>query len=274
MEAEVRAWKPPIAGIREVLHARFVTHAYPRHTHETWTLFVVDDGVVHYDLDRHARCAAPSDVSILPPYVVHDGRPGTDAGYRKRVIYLEAAVLGDDRIGPAVDAPSITERHLRRRLDQLFTSLECIDDALEAETRFAFLVERLRHLLDRHPRTPSAPASAIPDPSGIELAEALRAILDERLFESVTMARAAAEIGASPTRLSRAFAATFGIPPHAYVDARRLEAARARILRGQPLADVALDVGYHDQAHLNRRFKRFLGTTPGRFGEGIRIRPS
>jgi AraC-like DNA-binding protein len=27
-------------------------------------------------------------------------------------------------------------------------------------------------------------------------------------------------------------------------------------------------VGYVDQAHLNRRFKRFLGTTPGRFGGG------
>jgi AraC-like DNA-binding protein len=41
--------------------------------------------------------------------------------------------------------------------------------------------------------------------------------------------------------------------------------ARDRILRGQPLADVAAEVGFFDQAHLTRRFKRFLGTTPGRF---------
>ena len=59
--------------------------------------------------------------------------------------------------------------------------------------------------------------------------------------------------------------AAFGIAPHAYVDARRLDAARERILGGEPLVDVALDVGYVDQAHLSRRFKRFLGTTPGRF---------
>ena len=40
--AHVTAWRPPVAGIREVLHARFQAHAYPRHAHDTWTLFIVD----------------------------------------------------------------------------------------------------------------------------------------------------------------------------------------------------------------------------------------
>ena len=50
-----------------------------------------------------------------------------------------------------------------------------------------------------------------------------------------------------------------------YVLGRRLDAARDRILAGQPLADVAAEVGFTDQAHLTRRFRRFLGTTPGQF---------
>jgi AraC-like DNA-binding protein len=53
--------------------------------------------------------------------------------------------------------------------------------------------------------------------------------------------------------------------PHAYVIGRRLDAARDRILAGQSLAGVAADVGFCDQAHLSRRFKQFLGATPGRF---------
>ena len=81
------------------------------------------------------------------------------------------------------------------------------------------------------------------------------------------MAAAAELLGADPTHLARGFKATFGIAPHAYVVTRRLEIARDRILDGQPLADVAADVGFFDQAHLTRRFKRFLGVTPGRFLE-------
>ena len=98
-----------------------------------------------------------------------------------------------------------------------------------------------------------------------DLAERARAILDARLFEPVTMAALAAELGTGPTQVAREFREAFGIPPHRYVLGRRLDAARDRILAGQPLADVAAEVGFTDQAHLTRRFRRFLGTTPGQF---------
>jgi DNA-binding MarR family transcriptional regulator len=45
-------------------------------------------------------------------------------------------------------------------------------------------------------------------------------------------------------------------------------ATRDRILRGQPLADVAAELGYVDQAHTTRRSRHFLGTTSGRFARG------
>src|SRR6476660_2218403 len=108
----IRAWKPPIAGIREVLHARFTDHAYPPHTHETWTLFIVDDGAIRNDLDRNPRAAEPSMVSVLQPDVVHYGRPATSRVFRKRVLYLETSVLGEHLIGPAVDRPVIAGRAL------------------------------------------------------------------------------------------------------------------------------------------------------------------
>jgi hypothetical protein len=42
-----------VPGISEVLHAEFVEHAYPPHTHDTLTVFVVDEGQIRYNLDRH-----------------------------------------------------------------------------------------------------------------------------------------------------------------------------------------------------------------------------
>jgi AraC-like DNA-binding protein len=263
------AWKPPIAGIREVLHARFATHAYPLHTHDTWTLFIVDDGAIRYDLDRHARGAVPSMVSILPPYVVHDGRPATSDGFRKRVLYLETSVLGEQLIGPAVDQPVLPDASLRSAVSSLHDALGCVDDLLEADTRLAFVTERIRAALGEPAsrRPVRAPLPQRPQRPRIDNAERLRDYLDARTFEAVTLTAAAADLGSSVTQLARAFSGTFHIAPHAYVLGRRLDAARDRILAGQPLADVAAEVGFSDQAHLTRRFKRFLGTTPGRFGE-------
>ena len=257
----VRAWKPPIPGVREVLHARFTDHAYPLHTHDAWTVFIVDDGVVRYDLGRHDRLAEPSMVSVLPPHVAHDGRPARAGGYRKRVIYLEPDVLGEAVIGRSVDRPDVRATGLRGEVAGLHDALVCADDALDAETRLAFVVERIRASFGMA-QTPGT------EPSRPDAADALRAFLDARLFDSVTLAEASTAVGATPTQAARAFSAAFGISPHVYVTGRRLDAARARILDGEPLADVAASVGFYDQAHLTRRFKRFLGVTPGLFGRG------
>jgi len=254
----IKAWKPPVPGIREVLHARFIDHAYPLHTHDTWTLFIVDDGSIRYDLDRLPRGADVAMVGLLPPHVVHDGRPGTPAGYRKRVLYLESSLLPEHLIGPAVDRSEVRAHGLRREISRLHDLLVCADDAFEAETRLGFVAERIRTALGD---APVQPDGARRD----RLAESLRAHLDAHLFEPITLAAAAQGVGSGTTLVARAFTNAFGIPPHRYLIGRRLDAARDRILRGQPLADVAAEVGFVDQAHLTRRFPQFLGTTPGRF---------
>jgi hypothetical protein len=146
----VRAWKPAVPGIHEVFHARFVDHAYPPHTHEAWTVFIVDEGAIRYDLETRRRGAAGARVTILPPYVVHDGRPATGAGFRKRVLYLGSDVLDEDLTGRAVDDPDIEDRTLVRELGSLHGMLGDPDADLAAETALAAVRSRIRaHLRAR-----------------------------------------------------------------------------------------------------------------------------
>jgi len=129
----IRAWNPGIAGIREVFHARFTDHAYPKHTHDVWTLFIVDNGAIRYDLERRAGGAETSMVSILPPHIVHDGRAADGRGFTKRVLYLETSVIDEALIGAAVDDPVLHAAGLRSRVAALHDALICAEDALEAE---------------------------------------------------------------------------------------------------------------------------------------------
>ena len=79
--ADLRAWAPAVPGIAEVFHARFTDHAYPAHAHDTWTLLVIDQGVIRYDLHRHEHGALRTAVTLLPPHVAHTGRSATEHGF-------------------------------------------------------------------------------------------------------------------------------------------------------------------------------------------------
>ena len=254
----VQAWQPAVPGFAEVFHASFVEHAYPLHTHDTWTLLVVDDGVIRYDLDRAHHGTTATEVTLLPPHIPHDGRAATRDGFRKRVLYLDATALGEELIGRAADSPNVRDPLLRTRIDQLHATLAGPGDPLEAESRLALICERLRGRLSPSSRPPQSGRS-------VRLAAALRDLLDARGGHGFTLTEAAAALHAHPVHLVRSFTSAYGIAPHAYLMGRRVDVARRLLLSGHTGAETAAAAGFYDQAHLTRVFRRYVGTTPGRY---------
>ena len=258
----VRAWRSRVAGVAEVLHAEWREHAYPGHTHDTWTLLLVDDGTIGYELDRRGHAAVPrSGVTLLPPHVVHDGRPATSRGFRKRVVYLDGDVFAESLIGSAVDGPLILDAPLRDESYRLDRAL-VLEDDLEAESRLALVVERLAWHLTGRPDPVVAPAPAV-------VARRAREVLDHDPAAVGGIAAVAQAVGVSSAHLVRSFTRSYGIPPHRYLLGRRLDLARRRLLAGQALVDVAAATGFYDQSHLTRHFKRLLAVTPGRYQRGV-----
>ncbi|TLS43087.1 AraC family transcriptional regulator [Streptomyces montanus] len=262
---EVSAWRPRVPGVVEVFHAHFTEYAYPMHVHDAWTLLIVDDGAVRYDLDRHQHGTPHDTVTLLPPHVPHNGAPATPYGFRKRVVYLDATQLDDSFIGSAVDSPELADPVLRRRVGQLHTALKHPGDELEAAGRLALIGERLRGHL--RPRPDDDRLSPRPGPG---VAHALRELLDARLVPGIALDEAARLVHAHPAHLVRAFSAAFGIAPHQYLMSRRVDQARRLLLDGHPPVEVAAATGFYDQSHLTRHFKRLVGVAPGRYRAGSR----
>jgi hypothetical protein len=119
----VRAWRPPVPGVSEVLHAHFTEHAYPAHTHDHWTLLLVDTGGVDYAVDGRPRMAEPAALTVLPPHVPHDGRAARTEGFDKRVLYVDDSWLDGSLAGAAVDAPMIRDTNLVAELGRLHGAL-------------------------------------------------------------------------------------------------------------------------------------------------------
>jgi len=80
----------------------------------------------------------------------------------------------------------------------------------------------------------------------------------------------AAAARVSRHRLTRLFRAAYGLPPHRFVLAQRIRAARRLLERGTAPAEVAAQTGFFDQSHLHRHFTRTLGMTPAAYAAALR----
>lgn len=70
--------------------------------------------------------------------------------------------------------------------------------------------------------------------------------------------------GLSQSYFCSAFRESTGMPPQQWQMKARVERAKNLLKKGDtPLASVAVGLGFADQAHLTRVFRKIVGTTPG-----------
>jgi AraC-like DNA-binding protein len=268
MVDRARFWRPAgLFGV-EALQATFRTHRYRRHAHATWTVAVMQRGAAEFDAERRHYTAPTGRVFVIPPEVVHTGDPATPDGYTYAVLYLPPAVLeraaGEHGrraprsareivIGDPGLARALRRFHGRVGSDAVPLGLE---EALE---------DVLAGLLPHLRPGGGPPGGGRPHPA---VARA-RAMLDERWRENVPLGALAGHAGLSRHRLVHVFREQVGLPPHAYQVTVRVREAQRRIRAGDPLARVAADCGFYDQAHLTKAFRAIVGAPPGGYSRSL-----
>lgn len=256
------ASRRPVDGV-ELFSAWFTGAPYARHRHDTYAVGVTDGGVQVFDYRGSVHASRAGQVVVLYPDEAHDGRAGIAEGFGYRIVYIEPSRLVEAvRVlrGRAWPLPFVREvvsanARLARAIDAAFGApleplavdgviLDMAEGLIAAESGAGLLasgrvdvaaVERARELLD---------------------AERTRVVRSSEL-ESIT--------GLTRYELARQFRLMLGTSPHRYLVMRRLELARDRMHADRPLAEVAYDAGFADQAHFTRAFKRAFGLTPARY---------
>jgi AraC family transcriptional regulator len=148
--------------------------------------------------------------------------------------------------------------------------------ALDAELREGgpggrLLAESLGNVLAVHLlRHFTAPGPADAHAGGSLPRHKLRAVVEyihEHLDAELSLDHLAAVAHISPYHFARLFKNSTGLSPHQYVIARRVERAKGLLREGTrlPLAEIAAEVGFADQSHFTRHFKRLVGVTPRQF---------
>ncbi len=81
--------------------------------------------------------------------------------------------------------------------------------------------------------------------------------------------------GLSASQFTRAFRRSTGVPPHRWHLNARIRRAQQLIRdTDQPLAEIALSIGFADQSHFANTFSRWMGVSPGVWRREQRFAPA
>jgi len=87
--------------------------------------------------------------------------------------------------------------------------------------------------------------------------------IDAHIAEKISLARLAKLAELSRYHFAHVFKQTFGVPPHRYQAARRMERATDLLLQSTlPVTQVAIRVGFCETSSFTRAYRRYAGVTP------------
>jgi AraC-like DNA-binding protein len=248
----------------ECLEAWFQGAAYHTHRHDTYAICVTTVGVQSFAYRGVAESSTPGQVVVLHPDERHDGHAGTAAGFGYRIVYVEPALIAEAaqvRCGhpcplPFVPTPVVTSARLSAAITSAFQSTR------EPLAIDSLVVQLAAGLMEADPCCPQESIARRLDLAALEQA---RQFLDAEKLRVVHSAELEAVTGLTRYDLARQFRLRYGTSPYRYLLMRRLDDARRRIAQQRPLAAVARETGFADQAHLTRMFKAAYGLTPARY---------
>ncbi len=205
------------------------------------------------------------DVMLLEPGEIHRNTwVHEPADFKVVLIPLELFVDAAKELGQPL-APhfrlALVDGFKSRLFNAVYRLGEAIENGatiLEQQCRFVVCVRLLLEQAEQRP--PQDPIG-----NAHRAVERARIYLREHYAEPVSLAELANLTRLSRFHLVHAFTRYAGLPPHAYQIHIRIERARAMLLRGIPPVEVASIVGFADQSHFNRHFKRIWRVTPSRY---------
>ncbi|MBZ0295483.1 MAG: AraC family transcriptional regulator [Anaerolineae bacterium] len=264
----VRYWCKREFDALELLHARYITHSFSRHIHEGYAIGVIEAGAETFYYRGAIHVAPAGTVVVINPGEIHTGQAVNINGWKYRMFYpalktlqdIASEITGRTWPMPFFGQPVIRDKQLAQQLIALHQSMATDASllALSSGLRTVFGELILRHAVNAPPRQQSTPFS-IND---------VRRYIETNHERNLSLQELATVAGLSPYHLAHTFRQEIGLPPHQYLIHTRIQRAKELLRNGVPLTDIASTIGFTDQSHFTRQFKRVVGVTPGQYRLG------
>lgn len=248
-----------------------ISQEYPRHWHDELYLCAIVNGVGNLDCFGNSYQTPAGTIVAIPPGEVHANQKH-NCTFSCMFIDFEALrdhleeftenVVGDTTFRTElIHSANVWTDFLR--VHRLLLGSEC--RLKRQSTVMSFFYSMMR----RWKKTSLKDATEGDEGCAVWRT---RRFLREHYAEGISLKGLSGLSGLSPYHLHRSFCNKVGMPPHAYLTQLRIHQARVLLKRGISISEVASAVGFVDQSHLSRNFKKLVGMAPGQYARLYRDR--
>jgi AraC-like DNA-binding protein len=250
----------------ELFEADYDDQVFGRHAHSGFAIGTITNGVGGYRCQGSDHVLPPFTLSLMNPEEAHTGY-AVEGRLQYKMFYVSEEVVqqllgmrdipGFRDVTPS-DPGHVVADAFRRISDRVNkpdgTGSLGIEEAVHNLLGSAFT---------RHGRGKVLKAGR-ENTSVARVMEIIDAHVETAATSDLSISDIANEVSLNPNYLIQCFTKSRGISPRQYMIFKKICRSKSMIASGASLIETALALGFYDQAHFIRHFRKMVGVTPGR----------
>ena len=233
---------------------------FVKHFHDTYTIGITHDGMFKSVNSQQSSLAYQNSTRIINPGEVHCGDshawkytnfyPSTEL-----LAKLYEQMYGEHKI-PFFERHIIDNLPLFTLLLDFFRSVYYKKSGMEIDIA---LMNALSYLIVHYTSYTKQHAMLFDESFVTKISIEY---IHDNLHSDITLEELSSQTHLSKYHFLRVFKKNIGLTPHQYIITERIHKAKELVLEGKSLGEVGFDVGFSDQSHFIRNFRKIYGYSP------------
>lgn len=256
--------KSPALPFIEMRLANQSSACYHTHSHDEFSFGVIDTGEAAYHNQQQQHHIGQGQTVTINPAEAHSCNPKAGK-WSYRMLFIDTHWLGQLQQEMGIThgydyAPFIhpyeTSTQAFQNFDHLF---QLLLDEKNSDMAEASLIEYFEQCFI------SPKENKVKPHTQSDTLQRAKSLIMDRLADNISLTEFTHETGLSRYHLIRSFKQTYGLSPHAFQLDQRIKKAKALLQQGKGLAETANTLGFADQSHFQRHFKKRIALTPKQY---------
>ncbi|MGL4772982.1 MAG: AraC family transcriptional regulator [Clostridium sp.] len=246
--------KPQIRGI-EIKRCSLTEQSYKEHLHEELSIGFIEDGETVVCFNGEEYSFSKGEGIIIPPFVSHICKPKDINNWKFVMMYIDSSYY-EGQIN-SLKPRKLTGTGLTK-LNDLVRSMSVEYDNFHVENK---LIEFLSSYIFMEEK--------IDEICQLNTIEKIYNHIKANFLEDITLESLETSFNLNKFSIIRGFKSTYNITPSSFQLQLKVAYAKGLLGKGMNVLDVCSEVGFYDQSHFIREFKKAHGITPLKYQRDV-----